>query len=73
MNKIANIGNVKKFMAMGMGAKEAIKKAYPGWPEERVNALASKLGGSEKMEKEASALDGLGAFKDEFCKILSTQ
>ena len=70
MDKIANIGNVKKFMAMGMGAKEAVKKAYPNWPDEKVSALAATMGGKEKS---ASALDAMSAFKDEFCQILAAQ
>ena len=50
--KTANPAKVKALMAKGMGAKEAVKAAYPDWPDDKVAALAAKMGG---MGKEAKA------------------
>ena len=43
--KTANPAKVKALMAKGMGAKEAIKAAYPDWSDEQVAALAAKMSG----------------------------
>jgi hypothetical protein len=46
MVKEANIAKVHFLMKeKGMGAKEAIKAAYPEWSDEKVAALAAKLSG----------------------------
>ena len=49
--KQANIGKVKAFMSQGMDAAEAVKKAYPSWSDEQVQALAARLGGQTKTAK----------------------
>ena len=50
--KEANLGKVKALMAQGMSAEEAIKKAYPDLSDEQVAAIAQKLSGGGKEEKE---------------------
>ena len=45
--KTANPAKVKALMAKGMGAKEAVKAAYPDWPDDKVAALAAKMGGKD--------------------------
>lgn len=47
-NKLANVMKVKALMAKGMSAKEAVKAAYPDWSDEKVSALAAKMGGGEE-------------------------
>ncbi len=49
--KTANPAKVKALMAKGMGAKEAVKAAYPDWPDDKVAALAAKMGGMGKKAK----------------------
>ena len=56
-SKLADVAKVKALMAKGMGAKEAIKAAYPDWSDEQVAALAAKMGGGG--EKTASLKDKL--------------
>ncbi len=58
--KTANPAKVKALMAKGMGAKEAVKAAYPDWPDDKVAALAAKMGG---MGKEAKAVYMCGTGK----------
>ncbi len=49
--KTANPAKVKALMAKGMGAKEAVKAAYPDWSDDKVAALAAKMGGMGKQAK----------------------
>jgi hypothetical protein len=56
LEKVANIGKVRALLAKGMGPKEAIKAAYPGWSDEQVAALAAKMG----VEKTAFVRKALG-------------
>jgi hypothetical protein len=47
-NKLANMNRVSALMREGMSAKAAIKKAYPGWTDDQINQLASKLGAAKQ-------------------------
>jgi len=53
LTKEADLGKVKALMAQGMGAEEAVRKAYPDWSDEQVAAMVEKLGSEKPGKAEA--------------------
>jgi len=64
--KTANIAKVHFLMKeKGMSAVEAIKSAYPSWPEEKVKALAVKLESMKGAGKAMASGGPMAAKKEE--------